>query len=61
MDDDKIQVRKENIMFEKGLYKHEEGFTVLVTEDDKIMLSPDHPLSMRLSELFNTEKWTKME
>lgn len=48
-------------MFEQGLYKHEEGFTVLVTEDDKIMLSPDHPLSMRLSELFNAEKWTRVE
>jgi hypothetical protein len=48
-------------MFEKGSYKHEEGFTVLVTDDGKIMLSPDHPLSMRLSELFNTEKWTRVE
>ena len=48
-------------MFEKGLYKHEEGFTVLVTDGGKIMLSPDHPLSMRLSELFNTEKWTRVE
>lgn len=48
-------------MFEKGLYKHEEGFTVLVTEDGKIMLSPNHPLSMRLSDLFNTEKWTRVE
>lgn len=48
-------------MFEKGLYKHEEGFTVLVTEDGKIMLSPDHPLSIRLSEIFNTEKWTRVE
>lgn len=48
-------------MFEKGLYRHEEGFTVLVTEDGKIMLSPNHPLSMRLSDLFNTEKWTRVE
>lgn len=48
-------------MFEKGLYKHEEGFTVLVTDDGKIMLSPDHPLTMRLSELFNTDKWIKVE
>lgn len=48
-------------MFKKGLYKHEEGFTVLVTEDGKIMLSPDHPLSMRLSEIFNTEKWARVE
>lgn len=48
-------------MFEKGLYKHEEGFTVLVTEDGKIMISPDHPLSMRLSDLFNTKKWTRVE
>lgn len=28
-------------MFERGLYKHEEGFTVLVTEDGNIMLSPN--------------------
>lgn len=48
-------------MFEKGLYKHEEGFTVLVTEDGNIMLSPNHPLSMRLSELFNPSKWTTVD
>ena len=47
-------------MFKTGVYKHEEGFTVMVTESGEIMLSPNHPLSLRLSELFNTSKWTKI-
>lgn len=48
------------MLFTKGTYKHEEGFTIMVTEDGTIMLSPNHPLSMRLSELFDTTKWTKI-
>lgn len=48
-------------MFKTGVYKHEEGFTVMVTESGEIMLSPNHPLSLRLSELFDTSKWTKIE
>ena len=46
--------------FKTGTYKHEEGFTVMVTEDGVIMLSPNHPLSLRLSVLFDTTKWTKI-
>lgn len=46
--------------FKEGTYKHEEGFTVMVTEDGTIMLSPNHPLSLRLSLLFDTTKWTKI-
>ena len=46
--------------FKAGAYKHEEGFTVMVTEDGVIMLSPNHPLSLRLSVLFDTTKWTKI-
>lgn len=46
--------------FTVGTYKHEEGFTIMVTEDGVIMLSPNHPLSMRLSSLFDTSKWTKI-
>ena len=63
MDVDKIQLltRKEtNMLFKAGTYKHEEGFTIMVTEDGTIMLSPNHPLSLRLSLLFDTTKWKKI-
>lgn len=46
--------------FKTGTYKHEEGFTIMVTEDGVIMLSPNHPLSLRLSILFDTTKWEKI-
>lgn len=46
--------------FKTGTYKHETGFTIMVTDDETIMLSPNHPLSLRLSELFDTDKWTKI-
>ncbi len=42
--------------FKDGLYQHETGFTVLI-KDETVMLSPNHPLSMRLSELFDSKKW----
>lgn len=45
--------------FKAGTYKHEEGF-IMVTEDDVIMLSPNHPLSLRLSVLFDATKWEKI-
>lgn len=47
--------------FNEGTYKHESGFTIMVTKDETIMLSPNHPLSLRLSEMFNVSKWTKIE
>lgn len=46
--------------FKDGTYKHENGFTVMV-KDSVVMLSPDHPLSLRLSELFDSKKWTKVD
>ncbi len=46
--------------FTAGTYKHADGFTIMVTEDGRIMLSPNHPLSLRLSELFDTSKWEKI-
>ena len=46
--------------FKAGTYKHEEGFTIMVKEDGTIMLSPNHPLSLRLSLLLDTTKWTKI-
>lgn len=47
--------------FKSGTYEHESGFTIMVTEEGTIMVSPNHPLSLRLSELFDTSKWTKKE
>lgn len=47
--------------FKAGTYKHENGFTILVAEDNTIMLSPDHPLSIRLADLFDSSKWTKID
>ena len=44
--------------FKDGIYQHESGFVVMV-KDGAIMLSPNHPLSMRLSELFDVKKWKK--
>ena len=49
------------MMFKTGVYKHEEGFTVIVTESGEMTLLPNHPSSLRLSELFDTSKWTKIE
>lgn len=51
---------KTDMLFKVGTYKHEEGFTIMVTDDGAIMLSPNHPLSLRLSVLFDTAKWTKI-
>lgn len=42
--------------FKDGTYIHESGFTMKV-ENGVVMLSPNHPLSIRLSELFDTSKW----
>lgn len=45
--------------FKDGTYQHESGFAVMI-KDGVIMLSPNHPLSMRLSELFDAKKWSKV-
>ena len=45
--------------FKDGLYQHEAGFTVMF-KNGTIMLSPNHPLSMRLSELFDSKKWKEV-
>lgn len=46
--------------FTQGTYKHESGFTLLVN-DEGIFLSPEHPMSLRLSVLFDSTKWTQVE
>lgn len=45
--------------FKDGTYQHESGFTIMVVSGI-IMISPDHPLSLRLSELFDTNKWSEI-
>ena len=46
--------------FKDGKYKHSSGFTIIVMGGE-IMLSPDHPLSVRLSDLFNSSKWEEVK
>lgn len=46
--------------FKDGIYHHESGFTVMVN-NGVVMLSPNHPLSIRLSELFDTSKWKEVK
>lgn len=46
--------------FKDGTYKHDNGFVVTVVSG-VIMISPNHPLSIRLSELFDAEKWKEMK
>lgn len=46
--------------FKDGIYQHESGFAVMVS-NGVVMLSPNHPLSIRLSELFDTSKWKEVK
>lgn len=45
--------------FKDGTYKHDSGFTIYV-KDGEIMISPDHPISVRVAEMFNSEKWKEV-
>ena len=47
------------MLFNNGTYQHESGFIIFVI-DSKVMLSPDHPLSMRLSDVFDTNNGLKL-
>lgn len=47
-------------MFKLGKYKHKEkGFEVVVTNTG-IYISPSAPMSMRIDEIFNEEKWEQI-
>lgn len=46
--------------FKDGTYQHESGFIVMI-QNGVVMLSPNHPLSMRLAELFDTTKWKEVK
>ena len=49
------------MLFQEGTYKHESGFTIIVSNTGEVMLSPNHPMSMRLCELLDPTKWTKIK
>lgn len=46
--------------FKDGTYQHESGFIIMI-QNGVVMLSPNHPLSMRLAELFDTTKWKEVK
>ena len=46
--------------FKDGTYKHDNGFVITVVSG-VIMISPNHPLSIRLAELFDTKKWKELQ
>lgn len=48
------------MLFKAGTYKHERGFTIMVSDTGEVMLSPNHPASMRLADLLDPTKWTKI-
>lgn len=48
------------MLFNDGTYQHESGFLIVVI-NGAVMISPDHPLSMRLSELMDNNKWKKVK
>jgi hypothetical protein len=45
--------------FKDGKYLHKRGFTLII-HNGIIMLSPNHPLSLRLSELFDSSMWEEV-
>lgn len=49
------------MLFKDGTYRHETGFTVMIDKDGQVMLSPNHPMSIKLKDMFDSTQWTKVE
>lgn len=49
------------MMFKEGTYKHVSGFTVMIDKDGMVMISPNHPASIKLKDMFDSTQWTKVE
>lgn len=47
--------------FKEGTYKHSSGFKICVKNDGTILVSPGHPLSMRLSDFLDATKWEEIK
>ena len=45
--------------FKDGKYRHSKGF-ILIIHDGFVTLSPNHPLSLRVSELFDSTQWEEV-
>ena len=49
-------------MFKPGLYKHRSGIIIKVDENDDIYIkSSNIPLTLKTSEVFDSEMWEEME
>lgn len=49
-------------MFNVGMYKHKSGLIILVNENGDVFIKGDNiPLTVRTSDIFNTENWEEME
>lgn len=46
--------------FKDGTFSHESGLTIMVM-NGVIMVSPNHPLSIRVADLFDTKKWKEVK
>jgi hypothetical protein len=49
------------MLFKEGTYKHETCFTVMIDKGGQVMLSPNHPMSIKLKDMFDSTQWTKVE
>lgn len=49
------------MLFNAGIYQHKTGFEISVNDSGEVMLSPYHPVSLRLSDIFGNECWTQVD
>ena len=50
------------MLFSPGVYEHiDKQFTIAIRARGDIYLSPNAPLSMRLSDIFDVSKWNKVD
>lgn len=47
-------------MFKQGKYRHKEKKFEIVVTATGIYISPNAPMSMRIEEIFNEEKWEQI-
>ena len=48
------------MIFRYGTFEHVSGFRVKI-DSSGVYISPDAPLSMRISEMFDTKNWKMVE
>lgn len=46
--------------FKNGKYQHETGFIILVV-NGTVMVSPNHPTTIRVSDMFDSTKWKEVD